>query len=437
MPGFARTRLPTLLADTQNLLMYFSLGAALLGLLIGALITWLHAQRELQDLSIENTRLTTELARDQQHFDAQLKQLNDARENLSQHFAVLSRQALKDNSSLFLRLAGENLKIHRQRATSDLQQREMAIDNLVAPIKEALNRTEEQIKQIENERKQSFGSLSQQIETLTRAEIDLRSETNHLVNALKRPDVRGRWGEMTLKRLIELAGMVEHCDFDEQVKTLSDDNRLRPDMIVRMPGQREIIIDAKAPLDGYLSAIDADTEQLQKAAMVNHARNLRDRVKSLASKSYWAQFSHSPDFVVLFIPGDQFLTAALAEDADLLEFGMKHNIILATPSSLMGLLRAVAFGWKQIAFSENTEQIRQLGEELHRRIATLTEHFQRLGKSLNSSVEHYNKTLGSLERQLMPGARRMTELGIHAKKTPADLSPIEQSTRPAQSDSTE
>lgn len=426
-----------MLAESQNYLVYFSLGAALLGLLIGALITWLHAQHDLQNLKIENTRLQTELKRDQQHFKAQLSQLNDARETLSRHFAALSRQALKDNSSLFLRLAGENLKVHRERASSDLRQRETAIDNLVAPIKEALSRTEQQIKQIENERKQSFGSLSQQIESLSRAEMDLRSETHHLVNALKRPDVRGRWGEMTLKRLIELAGMVEYCDFDEQVNPPGNDNRLRPDMIVRMPGQREIIIDAKAPLDGYLSAIDADSEQQRQAAMANHARNLRDRIKSLASKSYWSQFSHSPEFVVLFIPGDQFLSAALAEDSELLEFAMKQNIILATPSSLMGLLRAVAFGWKQIAFSENTEKIRQLGEELHRRIATLTEHFQRLGKSLNSSVEHYNKTLGSLERQLMPGARSMTELGIHAKKTPAELTPIEQTTRQPQPDSGE
>jgi len=424
-----------LLTQLQNPLVYLPLIAALLGLLVGALITWLHAQREIQALNVEKVRLETRLQGEKSRFDAQLEQLRDARKTLSRQFAVLSRQALKDNSSLFLKIAGENLKRHQERASAELREKEQSIETLVTPIRELLDRTRDELRQMEKERKESFGSLSRQIETLARSEIDLRRETSQLVSALKRPDVRGRWGEMTLKRLVELAGMVEHCDFDEQIATTGDDDAglLRPDMIIRMPGQRELIIDAKTPLDGYLAAIDADTDEQRQAAMTRHARNLRDRVRALSSKAYWAQFRNSPDFVILFLPGDPFLGGALAEDKDLMEYALQRNIILATPASLMGLLRSVAHGWKQIAFNENSERIRQTGEDLYRRIAILTEHFQRLGKSLNASVDHYNKTLGSLERQLLPGARRMSELGIRSAREVADIAPLERTARPSQS----
>jgi len=405
-----------------------------LGLLIGYLITRLNGQHEIHSLSIQNARLETELEGDEEHYEEQLALLHDARDSLTQHFAALSQQALKQNSSLFLKLAGQNLKLQQHRASSDLESRQQSIDVMLTPIKEALERTEKQIRHTEEERKTAYGALSQQIETLAQSEVDLRDETHSLIQALKRPDVRGRWGEMTLKRLAELAGMVEFCDFDEQVQTDSGENQLRPDMIVRMPDQRELIIDAKTPLDGYLAALDADSDEEKQAALERHARNLRERMKALSSKTYWAQFKRSPDFVVLFIPGDQFLSAALSLDSQLMDDAMKKHIILATPSSLMALLRAVAFGWRQSVFSENAEKIRDLGEELYRRIATLTEHFQRLGKSLNSSVEYYNKTLGSIERQLLPGARRMTELGIQEKKSPATLTPVEQTTRPPQTE---
>jgi len=409
-----------------------ALVSAILGLLIGYLLARLKGQHEIQSLGIQNARLETELEGDEEHYEEQLALLHDARDSLTHHFAALSQQALKQNSSLFLKLAGQNLKLQQHRASSELESRQQSIDSMLTPIKEALERTEKQIRHIEEERKTAYGALSQQIETLMRSEMDLRGETHNLIHALKRPDVRGRWGEMTLKRLAELAGMVEFCDFDEQAKTDSAENQLRPDMIVRMPDQRELIIDAKAPLDGYLAAIDADTDKEKQAALERHARNLRERMKALAGKTYWAQFKRSPDFVVLFVPGDQFLSAALSLDPQLMEDAMKNHIILATPSSLMALLRAVAFGWRQSVFSENAEKIRDLGEELYRRIATLTEHFQKLGKSINNSVEHYNKTLGSLERQLLPGAKRMTELGIQEKKSTAELTPIEQSTRPPQ-----
>lgn len=400
-----------------------------LGILIGYLIARLLAQQQIQQLSVDKARLETELEGDQEHYENQLALLHEARDSLTQHFAVLSQKALRQNNSLFLRLADQNLKLQQHRANSEIDKRHQAIDNLITPIKDALNRTEKQIQDIEKERQKSFGALSEQLQSLNTSELNLRSETQNLVNALKRPDVRGRWGEMTLKRLVELAGMVEYCDFDEQVKAHNDGNLLRPDMIVRMPDHRELIIDAKAPLDGYLSAIDAVTDDDKLTAMKRHARNLRERMKSLAGKSYWSQFKNSPDFVILFLPGDQFLSAALEQDAQLMEDSMKHNVVLATPSSLMALLRAVAFGWKQSVFSENAETIRHIGEDLYQRIATLTEHFEKLGRNLSNSVECYNKTLGSLERQLLPGARKMTELGIQQKKKIVATTPIEQTVR--------
>jgi len=414
----------------QHPVVQAALLAGFLGLLLGWLIARLRAQKVINELSVENARLETEVDGEARHHHEQLEQLKSAREAFSEHFAALSQAALRQNSSQFLSLAEQNLKHHQTQAQSELQQRQQAIDNLVKPIREALSKTEQQIINIEKERKAAYSALSQQLETMAQNEIGLRQETQNLINALKRPDVRGRWGEMSLKRLAELAGMIEFCDFSEQAHTATEDGSLRPDMIVRMPDHRELIIDAKTPLDGYIAAMDAENEDAKLTALKRHSKNVRERVRTLAGKNYWAQFKHSPDFVVLFVPGDQFLSGALEQDPQLLEDALGQKVVLATPSTLIALLRAVAFGWKQSVFSENAEKIRDLGEDLYKRIATLTEHFFKLGKSLNSSVENYNKTLGSLERQLLPGARKMAELGIQTKKETADLNPVEQSARP-------
>jgi len=414
----------------QNSVVQAALLAGFLGLLIGWLIARLQAQRIINELSVENARLETEVDGEARHHHKQLEQLQSARESFSAHFSVLSQKALRQNSHQFLNLAEQNLKHHQTQAQSELKQRQQAIDNMVQPIREALSKTEQQILHIEKERKAAYSALSQQLETMAQSEVGLRQETHNLINALKRPDVRGRWGEISLKRLVELAGMIEYCDFTEQAHTATEDGgALRPDMVVRMPDHRELIIDAKTPLDGYLTAMDAENNELKITALQRHAKNLRERVRSLAGKSYWAQFKRSPDFVVLFVPGDQFLSAALEQDPQLLEDALNQKVVLATPSTLIALLRAVAFGWKQSVFSENAEIIRDLGEDLYKRIATLTEHFFKLGKSLNSSVDNYNKTLGSLEKQLLPGARKMAELGIQTKKETADLNPVEQTAR--------
>ncbi len=421
----------TLEGATQGLIL-----AGLVGVVIGYLVAWLRAQQEIQRLNVELARLETELEGDAEHYQEQLETLQKARNEMARHFALLSHRALKQNNSLFLQLANQNLKLQQHRVQSELERKQQAVDALIEPIREALQRTEQQIERIEKERQRSFGELSEQIRQLAETENQLQHETQNLVHALKRPDVRGRWGEMTLKRLAELAGMVEYADFDEQVNS-GGDTRLRPDMVIRLPDQRELIVDAKTPLDGYLAAIDSDDDAQRKTALQRHAQNLRQRMKELASKRYWAQFDKSPDFVVLFVPGDQFLSAALEHDPKLLEDSLRQNVVLATPSSLIAMLRAVAFGWRQARFSQNAEQIRELGETLYGRIATLTEHFARLGQSLDRSVEAYNRAIGSLENQLTPAARKMHELGIGAKKDPAPLEPVERRTRRLTGDTTD
>jgi DNA recombination protein RmuC len=236
------------------------------------------------------------------------------------------------------------------------------------------------------------------------------------VQALRRPEVRGQWGELTLRRLAELAGMVEHCDFFEQQQVSGEEGQLRPDMIVRMPDSRDIVVDAKTPLDGYLSAVEANDDATRDSELLRHARKVRERVRELSGKAYWSQFSHAPDFVVMFIPGDQFLSAALDKDKALLEDALRQKVILATPTSLVALLRAVAYGWRQEVLAENADKIRELGEELYNRLATFGQYLGKLGNSLNSSVNHYNKAISSFDARVIPGARKFSEMGISTKK---------------------
>jgi DNA recombination protein RmuC len=265
---------------------------------------------------------------------------------------------------------------------------------------------------------------------VTEAQQGLQSETEQLVRALRRPEVRGQWGELTLKRLAELAGMVNHCDFEEQVRAdLGDNKSLRPDMIVRMPEQRELIVDAKTPLDAYLSAIEADEPAQREAHLQHHARKVRERMKELASKSYWEQFSQSPDFVILFIPGEQFLTAALDYDKQLLEDAFANRVILSTPTTLVALLRSVAYGWQQARMSQNAEQIRDLAQDLYKRLNTFAGHLQKVGKNLDDSVSNYNKAIGSLERQVLPNARKFPELGVQTKEEIPLIDEIDKKTR--------
>ncbi len=415
---------------------------ALLAAVAGGWVIYLRLHKQISSLSAKNTELGITLEMKCKSHAEKLQTLKQAseeqREQLKESFSHLSSQALKNNNEEFLKLAQENLQRFQTQAKGELGQREQAIETLVKPIREALEKTEKQIREMEQERKQAYGALTQHLETMTQTQQALQGETRNLVQALRRPEVRGQWGEMTLKRLAELAGMVEHCDFFEQEHTVTEDGALRPDMIVRMPGGREVVVDVKTPLDAYLSAIEASDDGERDAQLVRHSKNVRKRVQELAGKAYWKQFKHSPDFVVLFIPGDQFLSAALDQDHSLLEDAMQKKVILATPTSFVALLRAVAYGWRQESLAENAEQIRQVGEELYGRLGTFADHLGKMGKSLNSSVQHYNKAVASFDSRVLPSARKFSNMGIRAKKPIEKNEQIESSARdiapPAEAD---
>ena len=402
-------------------------------LAVAVLCGWLLAaykfQKIIAEQKAENIRLQITVEMEQKIAFERHQEQEKLQHELTHTFSALSGEALKSNNDSFLKLAQEKLMQFQIHAQKDMDHREKSVENLVKPIKDALQKTEQQIRHMENERKQAYGSLTQHLETMTQTQAQLQSETRNLVQALRRPEVRGQWGEITLKRLAELAGMVEHCDFYEQEHTQTDDGAIRPDMIVRMPAGREIVVDVKTPLDAYLSAIEASDDDQREKELIRHCRNVKGRIRELASKAYWSQFKDSPDFVVLFIPGDQFLSAALEVDHNLLEEALKQKVILATPTSLVALLRAVAYGWRHEALTENADIIRQLGEDLYKRLATFSEHMARLGKNLGSSVESFNKTVGSLERQVLPGARKLHELGIESNKKLETPEPVDNAVR--------
>lgn len=351
--------------------------------------------------------------------------LERAEAGLQNSFSAAAQSALRENSDLFLQLARESFGREQVGMQSALREREQSFASLVEPIRTTLAATHEQISALERERRESFASLKTQLELLAASHHGLQRETHNLVTALRRPEVRGRWGELTLRRVVELAGLSEHCDFAEQESVVTAGGMQRPDLIVRMPEERELVIDAKTPLDAYLEAIDAGSEEQRRVALARHAQQLDARVRELSSKAYWNQFQRSPDFAVLFLPGDQFLSAALAERPDLLEQALRANVIIATPSTLIALLKAVAYGWRQLRVADNAAQIRDLGQQLHQRINAFVNHLVKLGQRLGGAVDSYNSAVGSLERQVLPGARRFTELGAATGEAIATPEPIE------------
>ena len=400
------------------------------GLILGAiLIAFLRGQR-VKYLLTENQELTMTLRLERQSNEQLDELLDQARHQLADTFNQLSTDALKRNNEQFLQLAEENLKRHQSEAKAELSTREQAIEQLVKPISDALNKTSAQINTIEKERKESYGQLYTTIKHLNEGQQNLKQETQNLVQALRRPEVRGQWGEMTLRRLAELSGMVAHCDFFEQTSQKTDSGLIRPDMIVRLPDNREIIVDAKTPLDAYLSSIHTTDDVLKASELRRHVQIIRQRSRELAAKNYWAEYSQSPEFVVMFIPGEHFLSAALELEPQLLEETMQLNIILATPTNFIAILRAVSYGWKQQALTENAIAIRDLGESLYKRLSVFNSHLGKLGNSLNSSVEHFNKTVGSLERQVIPSGKRFLDMGIRAKEELESIQPIDKQVRP-------
>jgi len=391
------------------LLLEYGLPALGLGLLLGALISWAFYRRrqhamEAQIKNQDSIQKEREIA-----FEAANAQLTRA-------FSDLANQSLKSNSETFLQLAEQNLGTQQEKAKRELSEREKAVEALVKPIRDALDASQKQIAELEKSRSEAYGSIKSQLEEMHSSQKTLKQETQNLVNALRRPEVRGRWGEITLRRLVELAGMVEHCDFQEQVHTVGEGQIIRPDMVVRMPDRRELVVDVKTPLDAYLEAVEAKDDAQRKLGLERHAKNVHAHIRMLASKAYWDQFEESPEFVILFIPGDQFLSAALNEKPDLIEYALSKQIILATPTSLVALLKAVAYGWRQVSLAENAREIRTLAEDLYGRLSSFVGHMNTMGRQLARSVEHYNKAVGSLERSVLPGARKFVELGVHEKK---------------------
>ena len=414
----------------STLVIFIVAGAALAtGAVLGTLLTQLRAVRRIETLRIELAAAQVRLESSALQDADRLKLLEQSEMRLRAAFDSLAGETLRTNSELFLRLAREALGRDQVVAHGALKEREQAIAQLVEPLRAALERTEAQVQALERERRDAFATLRTQIETLAGGQAQLQRETRNLVTALRRPEVRGRWGELTLRRLVELAGLNEHCDFTEQLQVVGEEGALRPDLVVHMPDARDLVIDAKTPLDAYLASLEAPSEEERQQALRRHAQQVETRVRELASKSYWTQFERSPEFAVLFLPGDQFLSAALAERPELLETALGQSVIIATPSTLIALLKAVAYGWRQSAVAHNAALIRDLGQELYRRLATFNGHLGRMGQRLGSAVEAYNAAVGSLERQVLPQARRFSELGVTADAPLAELEPIGQLVR--------
>jgi DNA recombination protein RmuC len=404
--------------------------ALALGAALGFLFGQLRAVGRVESLRVELESARVRLEAQTRQEGERVALLEQSETQLRASFEALAAETLRSNSELFLRLAREALGRDQALAAGTLKEREAAIAQLVEPLRVALERTEQQAQSLERERREAYATLRTQIESLAGGQSQLQRETRNLVTALRRPEVRGRWGELTLRRLVELAGLAEHCDFTEQLHVAGQEGALRPDLVVHMPEARDLVVDVKTPLDAYLEALEAPSDEERQQALKKHAQQVEMHVRQLASKAYWAQFEHSPEFAVLFLPGDQFLTAALAERPELLEGALKQGVIIATPSTLIALLKTVAYGWRQTAVARNAEQIRELGQELYRRLGAFTGHLERLGTRLGGAVDAYNAAVGSLERQVLPQARRFPELGVTADAPLAELGGIEQPLRP-------
>src|SRR5210317_1214215 len=396
-----------------------------IGVLLGLFVMWLVARSRRNKLLRELADAEASL-KNQEAIQAEREAAFElANAKLTQAFADIANRSLRANSDTFLKLAEQNLETRQAKVESNFEKREKAVEELVKPIQEALEAARQQIAELEKSRSEAYGGIKSQLEAMQISQKSLTQETQNLVKALRRPEVRGQWGEITLRRLVELAGMVEHCDFVEQVHTVAGDAFIRPDMIVNMPDKRQLVVDVKTPLDAYLAAAEAENDAQRKLGLERHAKNVRAHIRLLSSKAYWKQFDESPEFVILFIPGDQFLSAALSHEPDLIEYALSQQIILATPTSFVALLKAVAYGWRQLALADNAKEIRVLAEDLYGRLGTFVTHMNRVGRQLASSVENYNKAVGSLERNVLPGARKFTELGVHAKKDIEKLESVE------------
>jgi DNA recombination protein RmuC len=362
----------------------------------------------------------------QKGFEEQKALIETMKTEMTNTFNALSSAALKSSSEDFLRLASESLGRVVTDTKGRLGEHQAAMDGMIKPLYETLKRYEEQIKTMEDGRHKAYGSLEEQLRSLTTTQECLQKETSNLVSALRKPQVRGRWGEMQLRRVAELSGMAMHCDFTEQISVDTDRGRIRPDMVVHLPMEREIVVDSKVSLEAYLDTVNAATEEEKKGRMEKHAQQVRTHMNKLASKDYWSQFKQSPEFVVLFIPGESFLSAAVEVDPSVIEDGIEKRVIIATPTTFIALLRAIAYGWRQEQITKNAQEISDLGRQLYERMEVMVQHFENVGKSLEKAIGSYNKAVGSMESRVLPSVRKFRELGVTGAEEVPVLEKIDQ-----------
>jgi len=395
--------------------------AALAGLLVGGIAVRLLGRAREAALQDRAARRADGLARRDRDGGA----LRDA-------FKAAAADALRLNHESFLQLARPELEKVVARASGELAQRQQAVEGLVKPIGDSLAKVTLEITQLEKQRAATHADLLRLIGTVNDDQRALKSETANLVRALRRPEVRGRWGELQLRKVVEMAGMLDYVDFVEQASVEGEDGRLRPDMIVRLPGGQQVVVDAKAPLDAYLAAVEAEDEERRRALLDDHARHIQDHMRKLGQKNYWSQFAPSPEFVVMFLPGENIFGQALAQDPSLIEKGVNERVIPASPTTLIALLRAAAYGWNQQKLAESAQQISDLGRDLYARLRTMAEHLSKHGQHLDRAVDSYNRFLGSLERNVLPQARRFEQLGAAVGDGLPELPPVEKALRSPQ-----
>jgi DNA recombination protein RmuC len=375
------------------------------------------------------TEALTKLDAAQKGFEEQKALIDSMKKEMTDTFNALSSAALKSSSEDFLRLASESLGKVVTDTRGRLGEHQAAMDGMIKPLYETLKRYEDQIKIMEEGRHKAYGSLEEQLRSMASTQENLQKETSNLVTALRKPQVRGRWGEMQLRRVAELSGMSIHCDFTEQQSVDTDKGKIRPDMIVHLPMDREIVVDSKVSLEAYLDTVNAATEEEKKSRMEKHAQQVRTHMNKLASKDYWSQFKQSPEFVVLFIPGESFLGAAVEVDSSLIEDGIEKRVIIATPTTFIALLRAIAYGWRQEQVTKNAQEISDLGRQLYERMVTLVQHFENVGKSLEKAIGSYNRAVGSMESRVLPSVRKFKELGVTGSEEIPVLEKVDQMPR--------
>lgn len=388
------------------------------------------AQAARLEASSGQAALRATLEQERKASGEKLRLLDEAQQKLSDAFKALSARTLEAQGESFLRLAQAALEKYQESARGDLEKRQQAIQELVAPVRDSLGKLDVKLGAIEKEREGAYRELTLQVRSLGEAQGQLRAEAQNLVKALRAPQVRGRWGEVQLRRVVELAGMLNHCDFVEQETATGEAGRLRPDLLVRLPGGKSVVVDAKVPLAAYLDAVEARDEATRAVKLGEHARQVRDHVAALSRKAYWEQFRPAPEFVVLFLPGESFFSAALEQDPGLIEAGAGQNVVIATPTTLIALLKAVAYGWRQETIAENARAVSELGRELHKRIGDMAGHLSRLGDAIDKSVAAYNAAVGSIESRVLVSARKLKELEAAAPDdVVAPLEPVDREPR--------